>query len=139
MYPYCVTSKIRGVELFPLKDGRFQTIKKENLSPFMEGFGYILIEDRLAVFIELLNIEGIILKDAVIWERSLNKEHHNYKQLLIKKKITPENLKELDSKSLQMYVFNETYLFISPQLKEALENAGFDYLSFSLDFSEFAL
>ncbi len=134
-YPYCVTSKISGAGLFPLKDGRLQIMKPGDLALIEDILGCIIIEDKLADFLFSLKIEGIALKDVVIWERSSDTEFHNYKQLLIEKKITPENIKSLTVKGLQMYVYNESYIFVSSELKEILEKSEFDYLEFKEGFS----
>lgn len=136
-YPYSVESKIRAVDLYQLNDGRFQMIRQGNLSPFMQGVDYILVETKLAKFLETLDISHIEFVDAVVWDRGIDKEYKNYKQLIVRQYFTEENIAHLDLRRLQMYLFGLNYLFVSPELKELLENSEFDYLKFSEGFRNF--
>jgi len=138
MYPYSVESKIKAVDLYQLKDGRFQMIKDGNLSSYMSGCDYILLENKLADYLDSLNISQIEFKNAIVWNRGLNEEYDNYKQLIVRKYLTEENFVTLNLKGLQMYLYGGGHLFVSPQLKELLENSEFDYLLFSAGFSRFA-
>ena len=61
MYPYCVETEKTPVKLYPLKDGRFQMIQEGKLGPFMSGYNYLLVETKLAEYLENLNVEGTIL------------------------------------------------------------------------------
>jgi len=137
MYPFLVESKVFCVDLYQLKDGRFQMIKEGNLSPFMAGYDYILVEDNLTDFLELLDIPQIEFGNAIIWNSNTKTEYKNYKQLFIKNYLTEENFNHLDLKGLKMYLYQGGYLFVNPALKELLENSKFDYLLFSPGFSRF--
>jgi hypothetical protein len=140
MYPYSVDSKISSVGLYLLDDGRFQMTKQGNLSPFMHGCDYILLENKLADFLASLDIQLIEIKDAIVWNRGKNEEYTAYKELAFKKSIryiTEENINYLDFQGLQVYLLAPNHLFVSPELKELLQKSGFDYLRFGEGFSLF--
>jgi hypothetical protein len=113
-------------------------IKEGELSSFMAGWDYILIENKLADYLASLDIPQIEFKDAIIWNRGLNKEYFNYKQLIVRKYMTEENFETLDLRGLQMYLFSGNSLFVSPQLKELLEKSEFNFLLFSEGFNRLA-
>lgn len=138
MYPYLVESKVHAVGLYQLKDGRFQMIKEGKLSFYMSGYDYILLENKFADYLDSLDIPQIEFKEAVIWNRGLNREYKNYKQLIVRKYLTEENFETIDLRGLQMYLFTDNSLFVSPQLKDLLENSEFKHLSFIEGFSNFA-
>ena len=137
MIPFLVESKIRAVSLYQLKDGRFQMIKQGNLSPFMNGFDYILIDKELAGFLNLVDIPQIEIIDAIVWNRETEVEYKNYRQLVVNKYLTEENFKTQNLKGMQMYMYGNGNLFVSPGLKQLLEKSKFDYLFFSEGYSRF--
>src|SRR5687768_10609950 len=134
MYPYFVESKIRAVDLYKLKDGRFQSIRKGNLSPYMDGFDYILVENKLADFLERLDIQLVEFNDAIVWDRENDKEYNHYKLLIVRKYLNEENFDRLDLRGLQLYLYKGGNLFVSTELKELLQNSEFDYLFFTEGF-----
>lgn len=139
MYPYSVESKNFHVGLFQLSDGRFQMIKQGNLSNFMSGADYLLIENKLANFLSNLDIPLIDFRDAIVWNRKLDKEYKNFKQLIVKKYATEESFEHWDLSGLQMYLYGRNHLFVSPKLKEKLERSEFEYLLFGKGFSRFVV
>ncbi len=112
-------------------------IKQGNLSNYMWGIDYILIDYKLAIFLSNLDIPLVKFKDAVVWNRKLDKEDKNFKQIIVSKYMIDENFEHLDLSGLQMYLYNDNSLFVSPKLKEKLENSEFNYLIFSEGFSRF--
>lgn len=138
MLPYLLESKFPTVPLYKLRDGRFQLIKTGELSGYMNGLDYNLSDNKLADYLNSLDIPSIEFKEAIIWNRGLNKEYRNYKQLIVRKYLTEENFETVDLRRFQIYLFSSNLLFVSPQLKELLENSEFDYLRFSKGFSNFA-
>ena len=137
MTPFLVESKIRAVSLYQLRDGRFQMIKQGNLSPFMNGFDYILIDEELAGFLNSVDISHIEIIDAIVWNRETEVEYKNYRQLVVNKYFTEENFQTQNLKGMQMYMYGNGNLFVSPELKELLEKSKFDYLSFSEGYIRF--
>ena len=138
MYPYFVESKNTHTDLFRLSNGRFQMIKQGNLSKFMSGVDYILLDNKLADFLDDQDIPLIEFNQAIIWNRKLDKEYKNYKHLIVNNYMTEENVKYLDLRGYKMYIYLKNYLFVSPELKEKLQAAEFNYFKFSLGFSRFA-
>lgn len=131
-----IASRENPVGLFQLADGRFQMTRQGDLSGFMSGPSYILIETKLFDFLRDLDIPDINFEPAIVWNRKLDKEYKNYKQLYVNRYITKENFEYLDLNSFQMYIYGTDALFVSPDLKTLLENSGFDFLKFHEGFSD---
>lgn len=138
LYPFLVRTKIKPADLYQLKDGRFQIIKQGNLAPLMYGYGYVIVEEKLANYLELLDIPNIDLQKIIIWNRQSNKEHRNYKQILFDQRLFLNQMNDLNIDGVKMIFFDNQYLFVSPKLKQILEKSEFDYLLFSAGFDGFA-
>jgi hypothetical protein len=139
MYPYSVVSKdLNAVSLYKLNNGRFQLVRDGKLLSFLSGCNYILVDSELAGFLDSLNISQIEFKDAIIWDRELNAENKNFKELVVKKSFEfSETFEDVELRGLQMYLYGEN-LFVSPELKKVLENSKFNCFSFSAGWSFFA-
>jgi hypothetical protein len=127
-----------SVPLFRLKDGRFQLTKDGPIAPFMDGFGYFLIQPDLAQFIEELDVDRIQFEPAIVWHRANDLEYGPYLNLRAARFFKSQMIDELDLAGYKMYSLNDTYLFVSPALKQKLEASPFKYLSFSEGLSRFA-
>jgi len=127
-----------SVPLFRLKDGRFQLTKDGPIAPFMNGFGYVLIQPDLAQFIEELDIDRIQFEPAVVWHRGKDVEYGPYVNLRVGQWFNAQMIDELDLSEYKMYSLNDTYLFVSPALKQKLEASPFNYLFFSEGLASFA-
>ncbi len=132
-----MSCNIDSVPLFQLSDGRFQLIKDGPISPFMCGPGYYLIEKDLVDFLLELDISGTRFESATIWHRSLDIEYRGYFNMLVEHFIDNSSLNELDTNGLKFFSMNDTFLFVTPRLKQILTNSPFSYLRFSEGFSEF--
>jgi len=138
MYPYCVETEKTPVKLYPLKDGRFQMIQEGKLGPFMSGYNYLLVETKLAEYLENLNVEGTTFRDAVILESSENKEYHSHKEVIIGQHFSFAEINGINLDGDRILMMDNQYVFVSPSLKEKLEKSEFGYLQFSEGLSEFA-
>src|SRR5262245_4327573 len=121
--PYYVGCKESSVPMYRLTDGRFQLTKEGPISPFMNGYGYFLLEEPFANFLEQLDICGIRFQRATIWHRRLNIEYTTHKLLTVDRYFTLETVNELDTTGERLFALNDTYLFASPTLKERLETS----------------
>lgn len=133
-----MSCNIDSVPLFQLSDGRFQLIKDGPIAPFMCGRGYCLMEKDLTDFLLKLDIPGIGFESATIWHRSHDIEYEGYFNMLVEHFIDNSSLNELDTSGLKFFSMNDTFLFVTPRLKQILTNSPYSYLHFSEGFSEFA-
>lgn len=138
MYPYYVETDDIPVGLYQLKDGRFQLIQDGGIGPFMSGHGYLLVEKELAQYLENLRIERATFKDAVIWDRKNDKEHYSHKEIVLSQHFTSEQINDIDLDGDRILTMGNEYIFVSPSLKEKLENSKFSYLKFSEGLGKFA-
>ena len=136
MYPYFVETDDVPVGLYQLKDGRFQLIQKGKLGPFMSGYTYLLVENELAQFLESLNIERATFKDTVIWDRKNDKEHHSHKKVLCQH-FNSDQINDINLDGDRILMMDNEYIFVSPTLKDKLENSKYNYLKFSEGLSKF--
>jgi hypothetical protein len=104
----------------------------------MFGPGYFLVEEKLAHFLEALDVPGLRFEPAVIWHRRIDKEYLTHTNLIVARFFVSDTIGELDLSGNQVYSMNGTYLFVSPELKERLEAFPFSYLRFSKGLSDFA-
>lgn len=139
MYPYSVASKdLNAVRLYKLNDGRFQLVSEGKLLSFLQEYDYILVKFELADFLDSLNIPQIEFKDAIIWDRELNVENKTFKELIVKDSFEfSETFEGIELRGLQMYLYGQN-LFVSPELKDILEDSKFNCFSFSAGWSNFA-
>ncbi len=138
MYPYFVESEDFAVDLYQLKDGRFQPIKQGELGPFMYGDGYLLIENELAEYLELLDLPRVAFKDAVIWDRKTDSEYRTHKEVIIGQHFSFDQINDIDLDGERILMMDNMYVFVSPALKNKLEKSKFTYLKFSEGLSNFA-
>jgi len=127
-----------SVPLFRLKNGRFQMTKDGPIAPFMNGFGYILIQPNLAQFVEELDVDRVQFEPAIVWHRGKDQEFGPYLNLRVGQFFNWQMMDELDLSGYKMYSLNDTYLFVSSALKRRLEAGPFNYLCFSEGLSSFA-
>jgi len=123
--------------LFELSDGRFQFISDSVVAPLMTGHQYVLVENNLAKFLEELELDQVSFRPAVIWNRRLDEELHTHKRLVAGKTFFSDQISELDLTGKQLYLMQDEYIFVSPELKDVLEAQGFERLHFSEGMSEF--
>ena len=138
MYPYFVETEETPVELYPLKDGRFQLIRDGKLGPFMSGPNYLLVETKLAQYLEKLNVEDLTIRDAVVLHRSRNEEYRSHKEVVVGQHVSSDEINDIDLDGDRIVIMGNEYVFVTPSLKEKLEKSEFEYLRFSEGLSNFA-
>ena len=97
MYPYYVYTEKFPVKLYPLKDGRFQLIQEGKPGPFLPGYNYLLVETKLAQYLEDLNVESVTSRDAVILARSKNEEYHSHKEVIVGQHFNSDEINDVST------------------------------------------
>lgn len=138
MLPYLLDSRMRVARLFELDDGRFQLLEAGNIDPFLPGYGYLLVERDLAEFLSKHEVDRIVLKDAILFDRPSGQEYRTHVRVQVRQHFKPEQINDLDLNGLRLLTMNDEYYFASPELKKRLEQSRFDYLSFSEGLDGFA-
>ena len=137
-FPFHVSCSEPAVPLFQLADGRFQLIKDGSIAPFMDGPGYLLLENELAEFLVDLDIPGIDFEPATIWHRRIDREYLTHTRMNVETHFAQKEIQELDLNGLACYVMGDRYLFVSSSLKQVLVTSPFQYLEFSEGLDWFA-
>ena len=138
MLPYLIESREPTVRLFELDDGRFQVLDDAEVSPFLPGFGYLLVERRLADFFVENDVQRIVCEDAVLFDRASGKEYKTHVRVLVRQYFKPEEINDLDLEGPRLLTMNDEYYFVSPELKTLLQSASFEYFRFSRGLEGFA-
>lgn len=136
--PYLIKSSIPSPLLFELADGRFHILQNGALPPFMAGYGYLLVEQPFAEFLQQIEVERIIFEPAVLYSPVTGEEFHSHVRIRVSQFFSANNIPDLNLSGLRILTLNDQYYFVSPDLKDALEACSFEYLSFSEGLSEFA-
>jgi|SRR5471030_1582801 len=138
MLPFLIESRLPVVRLFELDDGRFQLLEAVEIGPFLPGHGYLLVESELAEFLIEHDVEQIVCEDAVLFDRLSGREFRTHVRVQVRQYFTSEQINDLDVAGLRLLTMNDEYYFVSPALKEQLEETSFDYLCFSEGLETFA-
>jgi hypothetical protein len=136
--PFCMFCSETGVNLYQLKDGRFQIITKGKITPLMIGYGFALVEEKFAEYLEQLDLPSLEIEDAIIYDPTDKNEIRTHRQLKIGQHFSGDMASDIDLDGERILLMDNSYLFVTPQLKKRLENSEFDYLRFSEGLSEFA-
>lgn len=138
MLPFLIESRLPAVRLFELDDGRFQLLEAAEIGPFLPGYGYLLVERKLAEFLIEYDVERIVCEDVVLFDRPSGREFRTHVRVQVRQYFTSEQINDLDVTGLRLLTMNDEYYFASPALKERLEQTSFDYLCFSQGLEGFA-
>jgi hypothetical protein len=136
--PYYMYCSEMSANLYPLKDGKFQIITQGKLVPLMVGYNYALVEKTFAEYLEQLDLPQLDIKDAIIYNPADKKEIRTYSQLKTGQHFSADMLGDIGLDGERIFLMNNSYLFVSEQLKRRLEDSEFQYLRFSEGLSEFA-
>jgi hypothetical protein len=136
--PYHMSCLESHPRLYQLSDGRFQIMEEGDLAPMMVGYEYVLVESGLAEYLEALDLPRLEIVGAVICDPRKKQEIHTYKQLQITQRFSFDMIRDINLDGERFLLMGETYLFVSPLLKQRLEVMPFKYLRFTEGFSEFA-
>jgi hypothetical protein len=138
MLPFFVHTDEIAPRLYELSDGRFQIVEKGELTPFMSGYGYVLVRPDLAEFLEQLEIERVTIEDAIVWDRASNTECKTYKRLRLNHHFTSDQIKDINVEGIKLLVMDNELVFASPMLTASLKKSHFTYLKFSEGLDGFA-
>jgi hypothetical protein len=138
MLPYLIESRLPVVRLFELDDGRFQLLEAGEIGPFLPGYGYLLVERNLAEFLSEHEVDRIVLKEVILFDRPSGQEHRTHVRIQVQQYFKSEQINDLDLSGQRLLTMNDEYYFVSPELKKRLEHSPFDYLRFSEGLEGFA-
>ena len=127
MYPYYVETEETPVKLYHLENGRFQLIQEGKLGPFMSGYDYLLVETKLAEYLENLNVENATFRDVVILNRSKNEEYHSHKEVIVGQHFSSDEVNDVNLDGDRILMMDNQYVFVSPSRTEKLEKTEFGY------------
>ncbi len=136
--PYHMSCLESHPQLYQLSDGRFQIMEQGDLAPMMVGYEYVLVESGLAEYLEALDLPRLEIIGAVVYDPRKKQEIHTYRQLQITQRVSSDMIRDIDLDGERLLLMGETYLFVSPLLKQRLETSLFKYLRFTQGLSEFA-
>jgi hypothetical protein len=131
LLPFAVGSTIYPVRLFELIDGRFQLLESGAVGPFLPGYGYLIVERRLAHFLIDQDVQRIACEDVVLYDIASGSEYRTHVRVRVGQYFTPDQINDLDLEGLRLLTMNDDYYFVSPTLRARLAFTGFDYLTFS--------
>jgi hypothetical protein len=138
MLPFLIESRAPSVRLFELNDGRFQLLEAAVVGPFLCGPGYLLVERNLGRFLVEQGVERVKCEDAILFDRQSGTEFHTHVRIRVGQYFTSDQICDLDLVGPRILTMNDEYYFVSPELRERLQQAQFGYLTFSEGLTGFA-
>ena len=138
MLPFFIDSRFHNVRLFELNDGRFQLLEAAPVGPFLSGPGYLLVERNLGKFLVEQGVERIACEDAILFDRPSNTEFRTHVRIRVGQYFTSDQIHDLDFTGPRLLTMNDEYYFVSPDLRDRLQQAAFGYLTFSKGLTGFA-
>jgi hypothetical protein len=136
--PFSVFCRNSGAGLFELSDGRFQKIEAGALAPWCAGYGYLLVERKLAKFLEAAEIERVKFEPAIVFDPSTHEEDRTLVRVHIDQFFASDQIQDLPLEGNRLLTMGDSHVFVSPALRTRLDDAGFDYLQFTEGLSGFA-
>lgn len=136
--PFLMSCEEPSPTLFELGDGRFQIMEQVPVPPFIAGYRYLLVEQRLAIHLQDLQVERVKFEPAVLFNPVSGEEQRTHTRLFVSQFFRSNELSDLSVEGLRLLTLNDQYYFVSPALKSQLEGGAFPYLRFSEGLSEFA-
>ena len=136
MYPYHLDISNSGF-LYELADGRFQLMSGAQPEQIMIGHGYILVENKLARTLENLDIERVNFYPVVLFDRSKVTELSTHSKMVVNHHFDSDQVKDIDITGKQFLLMSNQYLFVSPELKELLQEV-LPQFTYSKGLSNFA-
>lgn len=136
--PFLVSCEQPGPALFEISNGRFQLLEQLPVPPLVAGYGYLLVEQRLAFRLQELEVERVKFEQAVLFNPASGEEQRTHTRLRVNQFLRAGDLRDVSLDGLRLLTLNDQYYFVSPALKVVLEKGEFPYLRFSEGLSEFA-
>jgi hypothetical protein len=112
---------IREVSLIKLKDGRYQISEFGTFRKVLDGFGYSLIENKIADILKKYVSDQIELNPIVIFRRATNEEWTNYSELKMRNQIEFKDYYKTESIGLKIYGILNGLIYVSAELKSIIE------------------
>jgi hypothetical protein len=149
--PFHMSCTQLHARLYQLADGRFQIVEPCGLASVMIGYEYVLVDEDFAQYLTALDLPGLEIIDAIIYEPWQEKEIRTHKQLLIDQQFSSDMIRNTDQPSSpdtihqdidldgeRFLLMDRQYVFVSGPLRELLEASRFKYLRFTEGLNEFA-
>jgi hypothetical protein len=136
--PFHVSCNQPAVRLFELDDGRFQLIQQGRIAPFMDGYRYLLVEESLARFLQALDVAGIRIEPAIIYNRESGEEIRSHSRIHVSHYFAPLDIRDLRLSGMKMQAMLDEHYFVSPELMAALRDSPFKFLVFTEGLADFA-
>jgi hypothetical protein len=136
--PFFLSCSTPAIKLYELADGRFQLVQHGPVAPLMTGYRYLLVETRLAEFLQTLPIERVRYEPAVLFNRGTGEESRTHWRVHVSQYFGPPDLRDMALDGMRILTMSDEYFFVTAELKSALEASPFRYLRFSEGFSDFA-
>ncbi len=123
------------IRLWRTDDSTFRVIEDGNYLPLLTNPSYTLINKKYqAIFVGLE--EKVIIRPVRLYDFILKIENLEYVELTFLNKIDLVSIYETDSEGFKAWTYNG-YLFVSEDLKNKLQNTGYNEFEFNLGFSRF--
>jgi hypothetical protein len=106
-------------------------MEQGEVPPFCSGHRYLLVEHRLARYLEELQVERVTFEPAVLLNPITKEERYTHTRVRVGQFFRAEELRDLSLEGRRLLALNDQYYFVSPELKAELECAPFQYLQFS--------
>lgn len=135
MYPFHLEISNK-VDLYQLNDGRYQLTADGPVEKMMIGHKYILLQNEIVDVLLDLGVERAVFEPATIWNRKTDTEYSDYQKMSVHRHFASSDLNGIDLDGTQFLVMDNHYLFVTPELKSALETTKLN-LEFSEGFSNF--
>ena len=112
---------IKEVNLIKLKDERYQVSEIGAFRNILDGYGYALIDNKIADILKKYVADLIELKQIVIFRRATNEKWTNYSELIMKNKIEFNEYYQTESIGLNIYGILDGLIYVSTELKNLIE------------------
>jgi hypothetical protein len=135
--PFHVSCAETGPLLYELADDRFEVMTHETVTPFVAGYQFLLVENSLADFLKVLEVQRVTYRPATIVDPRRGEERRTHTRVVVQHFFRPSDISDIAVTGLRIYSMGDEYYFVSPALKAELEKGGFPYLRFSEGLSGF--
>jgi hypothetical protein len=121
-----------------LPDGRFHLFKSGPLVNLFHGGDHILVSEAFAAVLRDTCSHCLDLRSTELVQVATGETLGNYYEVLPRDEFTPEDVDTARSLGFHAWHFRREHLFVSSEVAERIRQRGFDDLSFSPGFSQFA-
>jgi hypothetical protein len=125
LVPFQLGCRTSGVGLYERTDGRFQMMEAGTVAPIVWESNHTVLVERSLGELLAARAEGVELHPAVIWRRRTDEEFRTHVRLVVHQSGDWGRPSDLT------FDAQDGRLLVGPALKAALEDAGFDDLTFT--------